>query len=65
MVGCKIFDLVFGCVFIEVDVWFLFDIDVIIVKVECLIGLYEDVGVKCDCILIKIVFIWVGICVVE
>lgn len=49
----------------EVDVCFFYDMEVIIVKVCYLIGEYVKVGIDKKCILIKIVFIWEGIKVVE
>lgn len=57
-IGLEILKLVLGCILIEVDVCFFYDIEVLIVKVKCLIKFYNDVGISNDCILIKLVFIW-------
>lgn len=63
--GCEILLIILGCVLIEVDVCLLFDIEVMVVKVKYLIVLYEVCGVVCECVLIKIVLMWEGICVVD
>lgn len=63
--GIEILKLILGCVLIEVDVCLLFDMQCLIDKGCEFIKLYEVVGVGCECILIKFVLMWEGICVVE
>lgn len=65
VLGVNLIKLVLGCVLIEVDVNLLFDVDVLVCCVNVIIEDYDCCGISSDCILIKLVLMWEGICVVE
>ena len=59
--GQKILDIVPGRVSTEVDARLSFDTDATIAKARSIIGLYEEMGISRERILIKIASTWEGI----